>query len=432
MECLYTPCRAKTSPESDRFVSCWLCERFGYAKCAGIVGRAADAVGDPSKGLRWSCPDCRQRDIDFYKLFTETRNGFSELSRNLGSLWEKFELIKSRFDECRFIEHSSTTRSVACGTSPLGFSKSGSLVQVTAPSNSKMNSNFSDIAESVGSKTVINKRASLSVLSYAEVARVSPPRAATHSNQAPSLKSNEVKNKSSSSPGCSRVNAGHQTGQVSQAAGTMAITPSIFSPTLNSPIVNPPPIPSNDLCLTAVPPRKAIFVSRLAPETSVDNVKSYLAAKVPSVNLKRVSIFKMAPSQSRAISSFKILVPTENSDMLLNKSLWPVGSLIKEFIPRDRPRNTKADSLVAFKKLHVSSGPLSLIYQNVRGLNSKIRSSFLNSVSTEFFCLAFTETWLKPDLHSSELFHNSFEVFRNDRLNRIGGGVPYLCQSRPI
>ncbi|KAL9887399.1 uncharacterized protein ACN2A1_009542 [Glossina fuscipes fuscipes] len=345
MECLYTPCRAKSGPDSDRFVSCWLCERFGHAKCAGILGRAADAVADPSKGLRWSCPDCNQRDIDFYKLFTETRYGFSELSRNLGSLWEKFELIKPKFDECRFIGYSSSTRSVACGTSPLAFSKSDSLVQVTAPSNSKMNSNVSDIPESVGSKTVTNKPASPSVLSYAEVARVSPPRAATHSNQAPSPKSNEEKNKSSSPPGCSRVNAGHQTGQVSQAAGTRAITPSIFSPTRNSPTVNHPPVPNNDICLTAVPPRTAIFVSRLAPETSVDNIKSYLATKVPSVNLKRVSIFKMAPSQARAISSFKILVPTENSDMLLNKSLWPVGFLIKEFIPRDRPRSTNAVAL---------------------------------------------------------------------------------------
>ncbi|KAL9877362.1 uncharacterized protein ACN2A1_013752 [Glossina fuscipes fuscipes] len=194
-----------------------------------------------------------------------------------------------------------------------------------------MNSNVSDIAESVGNKIVTNKPVGPSVLSYAEVARVSPPRAATHSNQAssPSSKSNEEKNKSSSPPGCSRVNAGHQAGQVSQAASTRAITPSIFSPTRNSPTVSPPLVPNNDICLTAVPPRKAIFVSRLAPETSVDNIKGYLATKVPSVNLKRVNIFKIAPSQSRAISSFKILVPTENSDMLLNK-------------PRDRPRNTKA------------------------------------------------------------------------------------------
>ncbi|KAL9911509.1 uncharacterized protein ACN427_005676 [Glossina fuscipes fuscipes] len=315
-----------------------------------------------------------------------------------------------------------------------------------------MNSNVSDIAEPVGSKTVTNKPASSLVLSCAEVARVSPPRAATHSNQVPSPKSSEEKNKSSSPPGCSRVNAGHQTGQLSQAAGTMAITPSIFSPTRNSPTVNAPPVPNNDICLTAVPPRKATFVSRLAPETSVDsikgcsrvnaghqtgqlsqaagtraitpsifsptrnsptvnlppvpnndicltavpprkaiflsrlapetlvdNIKNFLATKVPSVNLKRVSIFKMALSQARAISSFKILVPTENSDMflnsdmLLNKSLWPVGSLIKEFIPRDRPRNTKAIVLSPSKNelfLQAHYRPF------IKMLNAKFENSF--------------------------------------------------------
>ena len=138
------------------------------------------------------------------------------------------------------------------------------------------------------------------------------------------------------------MNTSHQTGHVAQASRTSV---SIFSPSHNSQAVNLTIPGSDDICLKAVPPRKALFVSRLAPETSVDNIKSYLAAKAPSVNLKRVSIFKLAPSQPRAISSFKILVPTENSEILLNKPLWPVGSLIKVFIPRDRPRNTNAVGL---------------------------------------------------------------------------------------
>lgn len=54
---------------------------------------------------------------------------------------------------------------------------------------------------------------------------------------------------------------------------------------------------TDDVCLTTAPPRKAIFVPRLAPYTSKDKVKNYLAAKIPSVNLKRVSIFQFSPSQ---------------------------------------------------------------------------------------------------------------------------------------
>ncbi|KAL9875404.1 uncharacterized protein ACN427_013529 [Glossina fuscipes fuscipes] len=349
MDCLFTPCRAKTGPESERFISCWLCDRFGHAKCAGITGRAADAVLDPSKGLRWSCPDCRKRDIDFYKLFTETRNCFSDLSKNLGSLWEKFELIKARFDECRYIAQSSSspankvsTRSVACGLSP---PKPVSSVQVTDSLKSTKNVNVSATAESVGNIKVTKKPGSPPGLSYAEVARVSPPIDVTQSSQASSPKANKGNSKLSSPPRCSSVNAGRQTEQVAQAAPTSVVTPSIFSPTHNSPSVNPAAPSTDDICLKAVPPRKAIVVSRLAPDTSVDNIRGYLAAKAPSVNLKRVSIFKLGPSQSRAISSFKILVPTENMDLILNKTLWLVGSLIKEFIPRDRPRNANALAL---------------------------------------------------------------------------------------
>uniref|UniRef100_A0A1A9WDP0 Uncharacterized protein n=1 Tax=Glossina brevipalpis TaxID=37001 RepID=A0A1A9WDP0_9MUSC len=40
--------------------------------------------------------------------------------------------------------------------------------------------------------------------------------------------------------------------------------------------------------------------------------------KVPSVNLTRVSIWERLPSQLRAISAFKILVPAENTETVLN------------------------------------------------------------------------------------------------------------------
>lgn len=77
-------------------------------------------------------------------------------------------------------------------------------------------------------------------------------------------------------------------------------------------------------------------MSRLATDTSEDNMKSYLATKVPLVNLKCVSIFTSAPSQDRAISSVKVIVSAENMPILLNKALWPIGSLIKEVIPDGR------------------------------------------------------------------------------------------------
>uniref|UniRef100_A0A1A9WQ66 PHD-type domain-containing protein n=1 Tax=Glossina brevipalpis TaxID=37001 RepID=A0A1A9WQ66_9MUSC len=59
MDCLCTNCNSKTGTSYDRFLVCSLCQRLGHPKCAGPTGRAADAVVDSSKGLCWSCPDCR-------------------------------------------------------------------------------------------------------------------------------------------------------------------------------------------------------------------------------------------------------------------------------------------------------------------------------------------------------------------------------------
>lgn len=105
MECLFTSCKTKKGPDSERFTNSWLRER---AKCAGIIGRDADAVLNPSKVLRWSCPDCTEREIDFDKLFTQTKDGFSQLSKNLMTFCEKFETIKTLLDECRYLEESSS------------------------------------------------------------------------------------------------------------------------------------------------------------------------------------------------------------------------------------------------------------------------------------------------------------------------------------
>ena len=65
----------------------------------------------------------------------------------------------------------------------------------------------------------------------------------------------------------------------------------------------------------------------------------------------------------------------------------------------------------------------SLCYQNVRGLNSKLRNLFLNSFSFDYNIIALTETWLRPNTLDAEILCDNFLVFRRDRLSRTGGGV---------
>jgi len=37
--------------------------------------------------------------------------------------------------------------------------------------------------------------------------------------------------------------------------------------------------------------------------------------------------------------------------------------------------------------------------------------------------IAVSETWLKPSINSVEVNLNGFTLYRNDRLNKVGGGV---------
>jgi hypothetical protein len=78
---------------------------------------------------------------------------------------------------------------------------------------------------------------------------------------------------------------------------------------------------------------------------------------------------------------------------------------------------------------------LSLYYQNVGGMNSKINSFFNSASTSDFDLIAISETWLSDCVYSSELVnHDLFSVFRCDRnfatlgLSR-GGGVLLLARN---
>lgn len=70
----------------------------------------------------------------------------------------------------------------------------------------------------------------------------------------------------------------------------------------------------------------------------------------------------------------------------------------------------------------------------MRGLNTKV-AEFCASVSQEEFdIVVLTETWLKEEVNSSELFPNSYHVYRSDRKfaqsgTSRGGGVLLACKS---
>lgn len=67
---------------------------------------------------------------------------------------------------------------------------------------------------------------------------------------------------------------------------------------------------------------------------------------------------------------------------------------------------------------------ISLIYQNVRGLNTKLNSLYVDSYNFRHHIVIFTETWLTDTVLNSEIMCDNFQIFRRDRgSGRKSGGV---------
>lgn len=88
--------------------------------------------------------------------------------------------------------------------------------------------------------------------------------------------------------------------------------------------------------LIVVRGRKSVFVSRFAENTTEAMVKGYIGSKVSASDLEKFNIFKINASRPREISSFKIILPFSLFEKVVDRSFWPEGALVKEFVPRKK------------------------------------------------------------------------------------------------
>lgn len=71
---------------------------------------------------------------------------------------------------------------------------------------------------------------------------------------------------------------------------------------------------------------------------------------------------------------------------------------------------------------------LSIYYQNVRGLRTKIDDFYIMTQNGDYDAIVLTETWLNNEINSTQLFGSEYTVYRKDRDPNIsgklrGGGV---------
>ncbi|MCG8113232.1 MAG: reverse transcriptase domain-containing protein, partial [Candidatus Thiodiazotropha taylori] len=84
--------------------------------------------------------------------------------------------------------------------------------------------------------------------------------------------------------------------------------------------------------------------------------------------------------------------------------------------------NTDSNHNVSASSLEMLSNHLSIFHLNIQSIVPKM--DLIRSEADAYDILIFTESWLKPDIPDTTVYIENFsEPFRNDRRDRLGGGV---------
>lgn len=303
MACVYLNCKVKSNSD-QQLLSCWLCDAHAHWSCAGFNGRTFDTIIDRSKGLRWSCLNCRTLDVDFYRMFRDAKLVLSRLTSDFAKVTENFNKMDSLFSSFEYNEGSpkrkKTSHSVVNNCS-IALPNASNLISLLSPvvgENSAPHSLPSIVESAPPVDNCVTESNSLTLFPQSD--RISGAETPVPMDVPGIVPGNVV---IGGSPGVSAQDSGHAV----------------------------------NLSLVVVPPRRTVFLSRLSAGTTIDDIGYYLRSKLADLG-DDVVIFKFNFSQPRDISSFKIMVPGKYFDDIVSESFWPEGVLVREYIRRDRNR----------------------------------------------------------------------------------------------
>lgn len=279
MLCSKPKCTSNDNKEA--FISCWLCDNIFHARCVGLTARVADNLLE-NKGLRWCCQKCMVYDVKFFSFIKKSISEFENINNDLLQLTEKFKKYKQLFHDVSALDNYLES-----------LSKS--------PKRKKTSDHI--ITQSNNHDTMAKK----SHPTPQSVMMTAPPTivlddAVTMNN------SNEIQNPPINPPVPLNFTA-------STSKSVSAI---------NNPIPN---------ILKVVSKKKTIFAARFAAETTEDDVAYYVKNKL-GANIE-VNVFKFKYFEKRSKSSFKVIVPEEVFETVVNPDFWPEKAIIHEYLYRE-------------------------------------------------------------------------------------------------
>lgn len=268
MTCIMKKCGITNDEEI--MICCWLCNGMCHIKCSGLSGLVAGSLSKDN-GLAWRCNDCRKISITFYRFFQANKSRFSEIQEEANKLCDKISQYAKMFEDFTSLDSVKSPVQI----SPKRKSaRINNKVKLTEPSFSpSLPPNPESATSSVNDRgpTILRKTSD-------------------SSNAVPIINCNATNS-------IDLINSGNNCA----ATGDLRV----------------------------IPPRKQIFISRFAFDTSVDEIDAYIKSKIgKSVDL---NVHKFTYSQMRTITSFKLTVPFEIFNVIIDPSFWPEHVLVREY-----------------------------------------------------------------------------------------------------
>lgn len=311
----------KVSKIDEPMVTCWLCLDAFHAKCVELSPRTADNLLE-NKGLRWSCKKCKVFDVEFFVFFKNTRKEFENIENDLLSLMDRFKKYKDILDSTSRIDNfllspSDSLRKRRKTSTILHQPEKNVIEQITFPSSQTVRN---DADENQNERPLEVRENHVSAPKPSISVHVDKP---------------EIQNASTNQ---NTVFIPSDNRMLSAATPTLDLTPSgsnkFYSPS-SSPFVqnsttnNGKPVNAPKE-LKVLAPMKTVFAARFAANTTVEDISHYIKTRLKTdIDLK---IYKFKYSVKRSKSSFKIIVPVDNFNDVVNPAFWPPNAIIHEYV----------------------------------------------------------------------------------------------------
>lgn len=336
MDCHSENCIAKRSEDKNLGIACPICLNCFHGKCVGLTGKVIETIHDATKGLRWTCPKCKSIDANLSSIFNHVRQGFTELKKDIAAVITKLHDYDKYFHEFDDLKKSLINKSsvmnlnlehfMSCPNTPLFQSSDDNPnILINAADGLNLPSVSHDV--NAGNIHVLTQQTSST-----QPALRSLPSSSTNTHATTFQERQE--------PLAGNANVSAATtiaGNLDSAVNVTAVPNAAVSGSSQGNIQHS----SNGIELGVVMPNKVIFISRLTPSTTIDDIAKYIHERLPQLTF---SLYKYDFSYERSVASFKISVPESAFDTLLQRDFWPRGLVVREFQIKPR-RNMQAIDL---------------------------------------------------------------------------------------